>query len=246
MSPVHNDELRYPLSPVQEPNLLSDAPPPLELPDTLKGENMEGDDARLRTVSRSQMTPVAVDDAGSVQPDAPPVNLNVITPIQVPPEVCVTKGPDTVDTTVVDSDDDRGGWEQTSPPGELSRRMSDGSVGALVCGDASKDSDESDEDAVMALLSLQRVNSVSDISPPASVSGKRPRSESPVYSSSRHSPVPKHIDGESRFFCRYPSCGKGYASTDAVRKHCRQRHLEWLRRLGHGCPALYCRWGEQA
>ena len=27
-----------------------------------------------------------------------------------------------------------------------------------------------------------------------------------------------------------------------VRKHCRQRHLEWLRRLGHGCPALYCRW----
>ena len=47
-----------------------------------------------------------------------------------------------------------------------------------------------------------------------------------------------------RFYCRYPRCGKGYASTDAVRKHCRQRHLEWLRRLGHGCPALYCRWEE--
>lgn len=48
----------------------------------------------------------------------------------------------------------------------------------------------------------------------------------------------------ARFYCRYPKCGKGYASTDAVRKHCRQRHLEWLRRLGHGCPALYCRWEE--
>lgn len=48
----------------------------------------------------------------------------------------------------------------------------------------------------------------------------------------------------ARFYCRFPKCGKGYASTDAVRKHCRQRHLEWLRRLGHGCPALYCRWEE--
>lgn len=51
-------------------------------------------------------------------------------------------------------------------------------------------------------------------------------------------------DPTIRFYCRYPSCGKGYASTDAVRKHCRQRHLEWLRRLGHGCPALYCKWEE--
>lgn len=48
-------------------------------------------------------------------------------------------------------------------------------------------------------------------------------------------------DGEVRFFCKHPGCGKGYASTDAVRKHCRQRHLEWLRRLGHGTPHLYMR-----
>ena len=60
----------------------------------------------------------------------------------------------------------------------------------------------------------------------------------------RYSPVPKP-DGDAKFFCKFPGCGKGYASTDAVRKHCRQRHLEWLRRLGHGCPALYCHWGEE-
>ena len=57
----------------------------------------------------------------------------------------------------------------------------------------------------------------------------------------RPPPMPK-VDGEPRFFCKHPGCGKGYASTDAVRKHCRQRHLEWLRALGHGAPSLYCSW----
>ena len=42
------------------------------------------------------------------------------------------------------------------------------------------------------------------------------------------------------YVCRFDGCGKSYASTDAVRKHCRQRHLEWLRALGHGTPELYC------
>jgi len=30
------------------------------------------------------------------------------------------------------------------------------------------------------------------------------------------------------FFCRFPNCSKGYASTDGVRKHCRKHHPEWL------------------
>ena len=55
--------------------------------------------------------------------------------------------------------------------------------------------------------------------------------------------VPKP-DGKARFTCKHPGCGKAFASTDAVRKHCRQRHLEWLRGLGHGCPELYCEWSE--
>jgi|TARA_B110001469_G_C9435560_1_gene220987 hypothetical protein len=44
-----------------------------------------------------------------------------------------------------------------------------------------------------------------------------------------------------------------YSSTDAVRKHCRKRHLEWLRKLDQMAahdrylpkPALYCRWGSE-
>jgi len=58
--------------------------------------------------------------------------------------------------------------------------------------------------------------------------------------------------GSCRFQCRYPGCSKLYASTDAVRKHCRKRHYDWLRRLDQLAaherqmpkPALYCRWGS--
>merc|ERR1719231_1731367 len=35
-------------------------------------------------------------------------------------------------------------------------------------------------------------------------------------------------------------CGREYASTDAVRKHARQNHPEWLKDQGQGCPSLYC------
>ena len=34
-----------------------------------------------------------------------------------------------------------------------------------------------------------------------------------------------------RFVCKYPGCAREYASRDAVRKHCRIRHLTWLRGL---------------
>jgi len=36
---------------------------------------------------------------------------------------------------------------------------------------------------------------------------------------------------DGRFQCAYPKCTKTYASQDAVRKHCRLQHLEWLRNL---------------
>jgi hypothetical protein len=59
--------------------------------------------------------------------------------------------------------------------------------------------------------------------------------------------------GTSRFRCKFPGCSKLYASTDAVRKHCRKRHLEWLRQIdrysaherGTPKPALYCVWGDE-
>ena len=93
--------------------------------------------------------------------------------------------------------------------------------------------------------------------PTSAVSGvKRPRNTSPSlrttgganspglsHYNNEYGPMPKPDgSGEPKFFCKFDGCGKGYASTDAVRKHCRQRHLEWLRRLGHGNPALYCWW----
>lgn len=55
-----------------------------------------------------------------------------------------------------------------------------------------------------------------------------------------------HDVPSARFFCRFPGCDKGYASTDAVRKHCRQRHLQWLTSFGEKRgPGLYCRWDEE-
>ena len=36
------------------------------------------------------------------------------------------------------------------------------------------------------------------------------------------------VMGTCRFQCRYPGCEKLYASTDAVRKHCRKRHPMWV------------------
>ena len=35
----------------------------------------------------------------------------------------------------------------------------------------------------------------------------------------------------TRFQCKFPDCGRDYASRDAVRKHCRIRHLQWCARL---------------
>ena len=59
-----------------------------------------------------------------------------------------------------------------------------------------------------------------------------PRSASRADSSRSASPA----TGRS-YICR--KCHREYASTDAVRKHCRQNHAEWLREQGQGCPTLY-------
>ena len=45
------------------------------------------------------------------------------------------------------------------------------------------------------------------------------------------------VPGRS-YLCK--ACGREYASTDAVRKHARQNHTEWLREMGQGSPLLYC------
>lgn len=165
---------------------------------------------------------------------------------------------------------------------------------AAVGGAGGEGGELQEGDAILALLSLQRVPSMDTSSAwdedasgteytdslhrsdgvGPSPGSKRSRSSTPILAEHERFPLAdrhrrqRHSPGgasggergtggyadalrnggcsdELRYFCKYPDCGKGYASTDAVRKHCRQRHLEWLRRLGHGCPALYCSWGEQ-
>ena len=67
-------------------------------------------------------------------------------------------------------------------------------------------------------------------------------------SSARETSAPQKrrgvADRASHFYCKHPGCGKAYGCPDAVRKHCRKKHSEWLRRLGHLGPAGYCRWEQ--
>ena len=53
--------------------------------------------------------------------------------------------------------------------------------------------------------------------------------------------VKKHEEEPCIYVCKFSGCGKSYASTDAVRKHCRKQHGEWLVSLGNqGMTELYC------
>ena len=50
-------------------------------------------------------------------------------------------------------------------------------------------------------------------------------------------------DRASHFYCKHPECGKSYGCPDAVRKHCRKKHSDWLKKLGAASgPSGYCRW----
>jgi len=101
---------------------------------------------------------------------------------------------------------------------------------------------EDAQSAIQALLALQRQPSETVRAPDRPSIPARPDGRWASQRTQLQSAIQKVDLFTSRFYCRYPKCGKRYASTDAVRKHCRQRHLEWLRQLGHGSPALYCRW----
>jgi len=143
-----------------------------------------------------------------------------------------------------DSDDTRVDGADPHDEGSVNADSDDlggSAAGAAGAAGAAEDDGE-DKDAVMLLLSLHNIPSQSRVSRPPPSAGSKRRAESPPDEDEDGASRPQMLD-DSKFFCRYPGCGKGYASTDAVRKHCRQRHLEWLRTLGHGCPQLYCHWG---
>merc|ERR1719199_700116 len=75
----------------------------------------------------------------------------------------------------------------------------------------------------------------SEISTVASACTTRCPSPTPVNPARPRSTSPN--TGKS-FMCNH--CSRTYASTDAVRKHARQNHPEWLKDQGLGCPSLYC------
>ena len=87
--------------------------------------------------------------------------------------------------------------------------------------------------------------------PPSLGTSVRPRCPSrpiPRTTSAEAANDSGHTSGSSRatspavpgrsYLCK--QCGREYASTDAVRKHARQNHTEWLREMGQGSPLLYC------
>jgi len=78
------------------------------------------------------------------------------------------------------------------------------------------------------------------VAPPAANGA---RTSSRAASRCKDAPLPASMldSARCRYYCRYPACKKVYATTDGVRKHCRQQHKQWLKRLGPGCPDLYCR-----
>ena len=108
------------------------------------------------------------------------------------------------------------------------------------------------EAAVFSLLDL-RQGSVAVAAPPPQPA--RPQSRPAPRAVPAPRPPPKSslggggvvkrrgiADLATQFVCRHPVCGKAYGCPDAVRKHCRKEHSDWLRdRPNHG-PEGYCSW----
>lgn len=240
-----DEDARFPLSPVRD-NVLagSESPPPsMELPAAFKGENHEADTSLAPSRAGSAVPTEESRSPLTQLPENSPVGSAGVRP---PSAELFFKGaaldPGSGEGTTTEEE----GSRSDSPPCalpciddlEADAPLQDVVVGAPVV-------DKDAESAIHALLALQREPSPQTDTQSRGSSPepyrRRPLSPNLV----RQSAIQKGVGPDaSRFFCKFPRCGKAYASTDAVRKHCRQRHLDWLRRLGHGCPALYCRWED--
>lgn len=260
MSPSVNEDARFPLSAMQDNVLLagSEPPPPsLEHSAASKGEKTEADSslalppragAAVPAESRSPLTRLP-ENASSIGGGRPPSAELFFKGGGLDTELCEGSTTDTSSRSasppagpcLADLEEDASKLEELDPPfaegpGQPEEAQTEAEVIEMSV-------DEDAESAIHALLALQREPSPPVASARASpeLSHRRPPSPSML---SRQSAIGKAGCEASRFFCKFPRCGKAYASTDAVRKHCRQRHLDWLRRLGHGCPALYCTWED--
>ena len=130
--------------------------------------------------------------------------------------------------------------EEAAPPSpyEASSHADDGDEPADEGEEEGEDGEverAGEEDMVNALLALSQGR----LAPtPAPRRAKRPSSSAAAGPLKRRGVA----DRASQFTCKHPGCGKLYGCPDAVRKHCRKAHYDWLRSLGPVGPAGYCSW----
>ena len=123
----------------------------------------------------------------------------------------------------------------SSPPDDTSL-LADGDDEEDEEGEEGEEEGDGEEDGVLALLALSGGRPAADR--PA------PRRAKRASSSATAGPLKRRgvADRASQFTCKHPGCGKLYGCPDAVRKHCRKAHYDWLRSLGPVGPAGYCSW----
>jgi len=257
------EEARLPLSPMQD-NIMpaNDQPPPplLELPAAIKGENLDAEASGIVSRAGSAVpteescspfayfTDVKSSGGGGRSPSSVlfskrgeadlEADLGDGSTPEMTPEASLRSDSPQCASSVDELETDDQLVEDSS-----TGTSTDVVSTTLQVTATTLQVDKDAESAIHALLALQREPSPTNgRSRGSSPEPFRRRPSSP--SLGRQGAIHKGGSEASRFFCKFPRCGKAYASTDAVRKHCRQRHLDWLRRQGHGCPALYCRWED--
>jgi len=109
---------------------------------------------------------------------------------------------------------------------------------------------EGGEEGASLLLALGAFGSAEPpvvASPPLSPRDRPPSRAARVTSSRTGAALKRRgvADRASSFHCKFPQCGKRYGCPDAVRKHCRKQHSEWLRSLGNAGPTSYCHWDPE-
>ena len=101
------------------------------------------------------------------------------------------------------------------------------------------------EAAVYSLLDLRHPARLQPRPAPRAVPAPRPPPKiTPKRSQGGGGIVKRRGIGDlaTQFTCRHPGCGKAYGCPDAVRKHCRKVHADWLRERTSLGPQGYCSW----
>ena len=194
--------------------------------------------------------PRGLDSLVSIEPDRKPAEQTPPTPQCATPAgrlfVSVQQLPareaaaETSMTSIVSFAETQAAEEEaapSSPQDEASLLADDGDELADEGEEGEEGEEERDgeEDMVNALLALSQGRQAPT---PAPRRAKRPSSSTAAGPLKRRGVA----DRASQFTCKHPGCGKLYGCPDAVRKHCRKAHYDWLRSLGPVGPAGYCSW----